>query len=87
MNITTSPVQPRRARCHRAVTRTLVLGTATLAALLVTTPSQAYEPRPPRDAVEQPLLSAYATPLAALGGMTPAQYLADHEAHILASRF
>jgi hypothetical protein len=86
MNLTT-PLHPTTSRSHRTATRALVIGTATLAALLVTAPTQAYEPRQTTHTAGSALLSPYATPLQSLAGMTAAQYIAEHESHILAYPF
>lgn len=56
----------------------LVAATAAVAAATGTVPASASTPRGPEAAA--PAASAYADPLAALGGRTLAQYLTDHHA-------
>jgi hypothetical protein len=66
------------SRARRIALRVLLIGLVTIGSVLVPTSGQAREAAP-----ATPLSTSYASPLDALGGLTLAQYLADHQARVL----
>ena len=66
------------SRPRRIALRVLLIGLVTIGSVLVPASSQARETAP-----ETSPQATYATPLDSLGGLSLAQYLADHQAHVL----